>query len=162
VRLFLVGAASERGLALTRSLVADNHAVRAVTRTEEHRAVLEEAGAEVWIGTPDRIGSLRYGLENVTILGWCLGNAAGPPELVEPLHGSRLHMMLEKTIDTTVRGVLYEQAGSVDPQILATGAGIVRTMQEQNEIPYEILDADPGDAQAWAAAARASIDDLLR
>ena len=64
MRLFLVGAASARGLALTRSLVADDHAVRAVTRTEEHRAVLEEAGAEVWIGTPDRIGSLRYGLEN--------------------------------------------------------------------------------------------------
>ena len=162
MRLYLVGAASQRGLALTRSLVADNHAVRAVTRTEEHRAILEEAGAEVWIGTPDRIGSLRYGLENVTILGWCLGNAAGPPELVEPLHGSRLHMMLEKTIDTTVRGVLYEQAGSVDPATLATGAGIVRTMQEQNEIPYAILDTDPADAQAWAAAARASIDDLLR
>ena len=162
MRLFLVGAASQRGLALTRSLVADDHAVRAVTRTEEHRAVLEEAGAEVWIGTPDRIGSLRYGLENVTILGWCLGNAAGPPELVEPLHSSRLHMMLEKTIDTTVRGVLYEQAGSVDPAILATGAQIVRTMQEQNEIPYAILNADPGDAAAWAAAARAAIDDLLR
>jgi hypothetical protein len=157
----LVGAASARGLALTRSLVAEDHAVRAVTRTEAHRSVLEDAGAEVWIGTPDRIGSLRYGLENVTILAWCLGNAEGPREAVEPLHGSRLHMMLEKTIDTTVRGVLYERAGSVDPDMLQTGAGVVQLMHEQNEIPIAMLDADPGDAGAWAAAARAAIDDLL-
>jgi len=161
MRLLLVGAASHRGLALTRSLVAEGHAVRAVTRTEDHRALLEEAGAEVWIGTPDRIGSIRYALENVTILAWCLGTATGPAEAVAPLHGSRLHMMLEKTIDTTVRGVLYEDAGSVDPAILAEGAGIVRTMHEQNEIPFALLQADPADVDAWVAGARGAIDALL-
>ena len=161
MRLMLVGAASARGLALTRSLRAEDHAVRAVTRSEDHRAVLEAAGAEVWIGTPDRIGSLRNGLENVTILAWCLGNAAGPADEVAPLHGSRWHMMLEKTIDTTVRGVLYESVGRVDPEVLAGGAAITRTMHEQNEIPYRLLAADPADADAWAAAAREQIDALL-
>jgi hypothetical protein len=161
MRLMLVGAASARGLALTRSMRADQHAVRAVTRSEEHRAVLEDAGAEVWIGTPDRIGSLRNGLENVTILAWCLGGATGPADVVAPLHGSRWHMMLEKTIDTTVRGVLYESVGTVDATLLAEGAAITHTMHEQNEIPYRLLDSDPGDPEAWAAAARAQIDALL-
>ncbi len=161
MRLLLVGAASERGLALTRSLVSDDHAVRAVTRSEAHRAVLEEAGAEVWIGTPDVIGSLRYGLENVTILAWCLGRAVGETESLRVLHGSRLHMMLEKTIDTTVRGVLYESVGTVDPEILAAGAAIVDTMHVQNEIPYALLETPADDPMAWAVAARASIDTLL-
>jgi uncharacterized protein YbjT (DUF2867 family) len=161
MRLLLVGAASARGLELTRSLTADDHAVRAVTRTEEHRAVLEEAGAEVWIGDPDVVGTLRYALENVTILAWCLGSATGTDEELVPLHGSRLHMMLEKTIDTTVRGVLYESVGTVDSNILGDGAAIVQKMYAENEIPYRLLDAPADPVDLWAAAARRSIDLLL-
>jgi hypothetical protein len=160
VRVLLVGGGC-RGLALTRDLVADGHAVRAVTRTEAGRAAVEAAGAECWIGTPDVVGTLRYALENVTVLVWALGTAAGAPEAVAPLHGSRLRMMLEKTTDTTVRGVVYETAGSVDPEALATGAAEVRRANELNEIPYALLDADPSDSAAWATAARAAVDGLL-
>ena len=89
-----------RGLALARTLVAEGNAVRAVTRSPARRAEIEAAGCECWIGDPDRIGSLRYALDNVTVLLWLLGTATGPN--VEALHGSRLRMMLEKTTDTTV------------------------------------------------------------
>ena len=68
------------------------------------RPAIEAAGAECVIGDPDRVGTLRYALDNVTILMWLLGDDAR-----EPLHGSRWKMMLERTIDTTVRGVLYER-----------------------------------------------------
>ena len=65
------------------------------------RAAIEAAGCECWIGDPDRIGTLRYALENVTILMWLLGTATGADaERVAALHGSRLQMMLEKTTDT--------------------------------------------------------------
>jgi hypothetical protein len=160
VRVLLVGGGC-RGLALTRDLVADGHAVRAVTRTEAGRAAIEAAGGECWIGTPDVVGTLRYALENVTILVWALGTAAGAAEDVAPLHGSRLRMMLEKTIDTTVRGVVYEAAGTVDGAALATGTAEVRRANELNEIPYALLDADPADGAAWARDARAAIDGLL-
>jgi hypothetical protein len=99
-----------RGLTLARDLVAEGHAVRAVTRRPEARGALEAAGCECWIGTPDVIGTLRYALDNVTLLLWLLGTATGPAEKVAALHGSRLRMMLEKTADTTVRGVVYEAA----------------------------------------------------
>jgi hypothetical protein len=118
-----------------------------VTRSEERRAEIEAAGGECWIGDPDRIGTLRYAVANVTILLWALGTVAAPD-----LHGSRLEMMLEKTIDTMVRGVLYE--GSA-------GAEIVERMCRLNEMPYALLDADPADSAAWAAAVRAEIDELL-
>ena len=150
-----------RGLALAGDLVAEGHAVRAVTRREAGRAAIEAAGCECWIGDPDVVGTLRYALDNVTVLLWLLGTASGPPERVAALHGPRLRMMLEKTTDTTVRGVVYEAAGTVDGAVLAGGVEEVRRARRLNEIPYALLEADPADAAAWRAAARAAIDGLL-
>lgn len=160
MRVLLIGGGC-RGLALTEALVADGHAVRAVTRSPSRRAAIEAAGAECWIGDPDVVGTLRYALENVTILLWALGTARGPAGAVEALHGTRLEMMLSKSIDTTVRGVVYEAAGTVAADVLAAGAGEVRRACELNEIPFAILTADPADVRAWASAARAAIDRLL-
>jgi nucleoside-diphosphate-sugar epimerase len=109
-RVLLIGGGCA-GLALIGELGAEGHAVRAVTRRPERRAELEEAGAQCWLGDPDRIGTLRYALDNVTILCWLLGAATGDPGAVRALHGSRLEMMLLRTVDTTVRGVVYEAAG---------------------------------------------------
>jgi hypothetical protein len=148
-----------RGLRLARELVADGHAVRTVTRSEERRAEIEAAGCECWIGDPDRIGTLRYALDNVTVLLWLLGTATGPN--VADLHGSRLRMMLDKVTDTTVRGVLYEAAGTVDAEALRAGVAEVARARELNEIPGALLEVDPRDQEAWVEAARAAIDRLL-
>jgi hypothetical protein len=150
-----------RGLELARGLVADGHAVRAVTRTEARRGELEAARCECWIGDPDRVGTLRYALDNVTLVLWLLGTASGPPEAVAALHGPRLRMMLEKTTDTTVRGVVYEAGGTVPADVLAGGAAEAEHARRTNEIPYALLGADPADRAAWVAAARAAIDGLL-
>jgi hypothetical protein len=158
VRVLLVGGGC-RGLELTRSLVAEGHAVRVVTRTEERRAEIEAAGGECWLGDPDVIGTLRYAVANVTILFWALGTATGPN--VADLHGSRLTMMLERTVDTMVRGVIYEAAGTVPQEDRARGAAEIRRMCELNELPHVLLDADPADPVAWTAAARAAIESLL-
>ena len=148
-----------RGLRLARDLVADGHAVRAVTRSEERRAEIEAAGCECWIGDPDRIGTLRYALDNVTVLLWLLGTATGPN--VADLHGSRLRMMLEKVTDTTVRGVVYEAAGTVDAAALRSGAAELARAHALNEIPGALLEADPSAPQDWVAAARDAIERLL-
>jgi len=160
MRVLLIGGGC-RGRGLTENLVADGHAVRAVTRGEGGRARIEQAGAECWIGDPDIVGTLRYALENVTILVWALGTAVGTAPEVAALHGPRLHMMLSKTIDTTVRGVVYEAAGTVDPLTLEAGADELRQTCERNEIPFAIVAAGPGQREAWIAAARRAIDGLL-
>ena len=150
-----------RGLDLARELIAEGHAVRAVTRREEARPAIEAAGAECFIADPDVVGTLRYALDNVTLLLWLLGTASGPADAVAALHGSRLRMMLEKTTDTTVRGVVYEATGTVDPAALAAGVEEMRRARRTNEIPYALLEADRADREAWRRAAREAIDALL-
>jgi hypothetical protein len=157
-RLLVVGGGC-RALDLARDLGAEGHAIRAVTRTEAHRAAIEAAGAECVIADPDRIGSLRYALDNVTLVLWLLGTAAGPN--VADLHGSRLAMMLERTIDTTARGIVYEAAGTVAPEVLAAGRALVEGVAGYNAIPLRVLEADPADRPAWGAAARAAVESLL-
>ena len=147
MRALLVGGGTA-GLALTRRLTADGHAVRFVTRHEHFRDDIEAAGGECYIGDPDRIGSLRYGLDNVTVLLWLMGRAPDGD-----LHGSRLTMMMERTIDTTVRGVVYEGTPG--------GAAEVARMAEYNEIPHAILDAPRDDEDSWVEAVLAAVDGVL-
>ena len=141
-----------RGLTLTRELVAEGHAVRFVTRTEDRRDAIEAAGAECWIGDPDRIGTLRYALDNVTVLLWMLG-----PVDAQPLQGSRLEMMLERTIDTTVRGVVHEATGAHGE----AGAALLRRMAEFNEIPHAVVDVPRDGEAAWVEAVRGAIAAVL-
>jgi hypothetical protein len=159
-RFLLVGGGC-RALVLARDLVAEGHAVRATTREETRRAEIEAAGAECRIATPDRIGTLRYALEGVTVLAWLLGTVRGTPEQLEALHGSRLQFMLSQTIDTTVRGVVYEAAGTVPAELLAAGAERVLAHCAYNAIPAGVLTHDTADPAAWARATRASLDELL-
>lgn len=150
-----------RGRALAGSLIAQRHAARITTRSEAGRAAIEAVGAECWIGTPDRVASLRYALENVTIACWLLGTATGSAEQLAALHGPRLAFFCSQAIDTTVRGLVYEAGGCVDSRLLLAGADLLATKAAFNEIPLRILDADPADAGAWQAQAMAAVAGLL-
>ena len=159
-RVLIVGCGC-RGQALARELCSEGHAVRGTTRTEARRADIEAAGAECHVGDPDRIGTLTYALDGATILCWLLGSATGPAEQLAALHGTRLQMLLERTVDTTVRGVVYESAGTAPPELLAGGEEAVRRAHETSEIPYAIVREEPVDFPAWLRAARAAVDELL-
>jgi hypothetical protein len=137
--------------------------VRVSTRSEDGRAAIEAAGAECWIGTPDRLATLRAALDGVAILCWLLGSAAGSEQELRELHTSRLRFFLTQAIDTTVRGFLYEARGTASAAgLLADGEEIARALTERNAIPAAYLTSDPLDAAAWLAAGRGAIDSLLR
>jgi len=142
--------------------VGEGHAVRVTTRAESGRAAIEATGAECWIGTPARLGTLRAALESVTIVCWLLGTAAGSEDEVRALHASCLELFLGQAIDTTVRGFVYEAAGgAVAADVLAEGEQIVHRVAGRNEIPVGFLRADPGGTDAWLADAHAEIGALL-
>jgi len=137
-----------RGRALAAELVAAGHAVRGTTRGEGVEAI-RAAGAEPYVGDPDRIGTLMDALSGVTIVCWLMGTIPVPE-----LHEGRLRMLWEKLVDTPVRGVLYEGA-------LPQGEQVARSASETWQIPLEVLAADPLDHDAWLASARGAIDRLL-
>jgi hypothetical protein len=143
-------------------MVGEGHAVRVTTHTEEGRAAIEATGAECWIGTPDRLATLRGALDSVTILCWLLGSATGSAEELTALHSTRLEFFLTQAIDTTVRGFLYEARGTSTPaDELAAGEQIVRRLTERNSIPVSFLRGDPEDQGAWVAEAAAAVSGLL-
>jgi hypothetical protein len=137
-----------RGRALAASLVEAGHAVRGTTRGDGVEAI-RAAGAEPYVGDPDRIGTLMEALTGVTIVCWLMGTIPVPE-----LHEGRLRMLWEKLVDTPVRGVVYEGA-------LPQGEQVARTAAQTWQIPLEVLDADPLDHDAWQAVAHGAVDRLL-
>jgi uncharacterized protein YbjT (DUF2867 family) len=119
-----------RGRALAAELRAAGHAVRGTTRDPAHAPLIDAAGAEPYIGDPDRIGTLMDALHGVTVLCWLMGSLAVPD-----LHAGRLRMMFEKLVDTPVRAVLYEST----PE----GEALARACAETWQIPLAVL--APGD-----------------
>ena len=137
-----------RGRALASALVADGHAVRGTTRGGGEEAI-RAAGAEPYVGDPDRIGTLMDALSGVTIVCWLMGTIPVPE-----LHEGRLRMLWEKLVDTPVRGVVYEGA-------LPQGEQVARAAASTWQIPLQVLRADPADHDAWLSAARGAVDALL-
>ncbi len=156
-RVLIVGCGC-RGRALAEALRAEGHAVRGTTRGAA-LAEIEAAGAEGVVADPDRLGTIMTQLAGVTVVCWLLGSASGPS--AADLHGPRLETLLERLVDTPVRGFVYEGAGSVDPALLAAGAAAVRGASERWRLPAEVVEADPADHAAWLPAMTAAVDRLL-
>jgi uncharacterized protein YbjT (DUF2867 family) len=133
-RVLIVGCGC-RGRSLARALVADGHAVRGTTREPQRAAAIAEAGAEPYVGDPDRIATLMGALTGVTVICWLLGDVPAPE-----LHDGRLRMLFEKLVDTPVRGVVYERGSPV-------GEAIARDAAERWQMPVEVI-APGGDARA--------------
>jgi hypothetical protein len=90
-----------------------------------------------------------------------LGSASGSAEQLAALHGTRLEMLLERMLDTTVRAVVYERTGTVDAEILAGGAERVRHACERSLIPYVLLSTDPSAPGHWTAEAADAVQSAL-
>lgn len=159
-RILIVGCGG-RGQALARELVAAGHAVRGTTRDPERMGAIEAAGAEAHQGDPDRIMTLMDAFDATTIVAWLMGSATGPRDKVRELHGGRLRMMCEKIVDTPVRGLLYEAAGSVPAAWREEGELIARAARATWNIPLQVLETDPESREAWVRDAAAGVQRLL-
>lgn len=159
-RVLIVGCGC-RGQALARDLRAAGHAVRGTTRDPGKAAAIAAAGAEPYIGDPDRVATLMEALTGVTIVCWLMGTATGGAERVAALHDGRLRMLWEKLVDTPVRGVVHEVAGPLPPEVLARGRAVAEAAHATWRIPLALLDADPADHDVWRAAASDAVEHLL-
>jgi uncharacterized protein YbjT (DUF2867 family) len=159
-RILIVGCGC-RGRELAGALVADGHPVRGTSRTEEGRGVMEVAGVEGHVADPDRVGTLLPLLHGVSAVCWLLGSAEGPPEQIEALHGPRLRSLLEKLVDSPVRGLVYEAAGTVDAGMLIGGAAVAEEVGATFRMPVRVVLADPADPTSWTAAMQEAVNEVL-
>jgi NADP-dependent 3-hydroxy acid dehydrogenase YdfG len=139
-----------RGRELGERLLAAGWAVRGTSRREEGLAAIEVAGIEAAIADPDRVGTVLELVADVAVVFHLLGSASGEPEALAEIHGPRLERLMERVVDTPVRGVVYEAVGSVDAAVLAGGVEIVNTASRTWRIPVGIVDDEPNDPAIWS------------
>jgi len=151
-RALIVGCGC-RGRALGRRLLGEGWAVRGTSRDAEGLAAIEAAGVEPALADPERPGTVLELVGDVTVVLWLLGSARGDPQLLEAIHGPRLERMLERLVDTPVRGFVYEAAGSAPAPMLEAGAAAVARAGQTWRIPSSLIEADPGEPLSWVDAA---------
>jgi hypothetical protein len=148
-----------RGQALTGALVAAGHAVRGTTRSPTRLADIEASGAQGVVADPDRLGTIMRQLAGVSVVCWLMGGV--DRESAVDLHGPRLETLLERLVDTPVRGLVYEGAGTVDAQLLRSGARLVGEAGRIWRMPVAVSAVDPADRGAWLAEMHAAVAELL-
>lgn len=144
-RALIVGCGC-RGRHLGEDLLAEGWAVRGTSRREAGLAAIEAAGIEPALADPERPGTLLELVGDVAVVYWLLGSAAGTPEDLGAIHGSRLERLLEHLVETPVRRFVYEAVGSIDAEILGRGAAAVRAAGKRWRIPVEVV-GDPDGPQ---------------
>jgi uncharacterized protein YbjT (DUF2867 family) len=159
-RVLLVGCGC-RGRRLAEALRHDGHAVRGTTRDPATADEIAVAGAEPWVGDPDRVATLSGALEGVSLVCWLLGSAQGEPAAVAALHDERLRFFLGELVDTGVRGFVYEAGGSVDVGALARGVEAVRHAEAEFRLPVVVVDGDPTDSERWTQSMKTAVAALL-
>ena len=150
-RALIVGCGC-RGAALGARLAAEGWSLRGTARDAARAAEIEATGIEPAVADPDRPGTLLELVGDVTLVHWLLGSAEGKSGQVDAVHGPRLQALLERLVDTPVRGFVYEGAGSVGAEVLERGAAIVTGAANTWRIPVEIVKTDPADRGAWLEA----------
>jgi len=135
--------------------------VRGTTRDPDNRAAIQAVGAEALIADPDRVATLAGAFDHVSVACVLLGSAVATPDRLAALHGPRLEMLLARMLDTTVRAVVYEAAGSADEAVLRAGVAVVRDACDRSLLPYALLTAPPGDWGTWLAGAILAFEEVL-
>lgn len=157
-RVLVVGCGC-RGRALAAGLREDGLEVRGTSRTPQGCAAIEAEGVEAVQADPGRLGTLLAHLADVSALCWLMGSAQG--DGVEAVHGPRWQSMLERLVETPVRGAVYEGAGSVAAPLLEAGTATSRRVMHTFRLPVEVVEVGPADHPAWLAASRAAVAAVL-
>lgn len=122
-------------------------------------AELEAAGVEPAVGDPYRLATLMPHVANTSAMVWLMGSARGDD--VEALHRTRLETVLERLVDTPMRGVVYEAAGTLPAAVLREGATAVRKASVTWQMPNAIVDQNPRDHERWLEAMVAGVERVL-
>jgi uncharacterized protein YbjT (DUF2867 family) len=158
-RALIVGCGC-RGRELGAELAGRGWQVRGTSRTDEGLTEIEAAGIEAVRADPERPGTVLELCGDASVVVWLLGSADGSAEEVEAIHGPRLERLLERLVDSPVRGFAYEAVGTAPAGYLDRGRRIVEQAGERWRIPTAMVTAEPGSS-GWSGRAAATVAGLL-
>jgi uncharacterized protein YbjT (DUF2867 family) len=159
-RALIVGCGCS-GRALGSELRDEGWEVRGTSREEEGLAVIEAAGIEPVRADPERPGTILDLVGDVTIVLWLLGSAKGSSQDLAAIHGPRLEGLLERLVDTPVRGFVYEGVGTVDSKLLKGGAELARRAESTWRIPVAVTETSREQGPRWVEELETAVIELL-
>jgi uncharacterized protein YbjT (DUF2867 family) len=159
-RALIVGCGCS-GRALGAELRDEGWEVRGTSRDAEGLAAIEAAGIEPARADPEKPGTILDLVGDVAVVIWLLGSATGAKEDLEAFHGPRLEGLLERLVDTPVRGFVYEGAGTVNPGLLAAGADLCRRAEDTWRIPVAVTETPRSDGPPWVEELETAVIELL-
>lgn len=157
-RALIVGCGCS-GRALGSELLEEGWAVRGTSRDAAGLEAIEAAGIEPARADPEQPGTILELVDDVAILIWLLGSATG--ETTADIHGPRLEALLERLVETPVRGFIYEGAGTVDAKLLAGGAELVRNAEATWRIPVTVTETSREHGPAWVEELETAVVELI-
>ncbi len=142
------------GAELGSQLAGEGWAVRGTSRTPGGVQRIDDAGIQGVVCDPDRVGTVLEHVGDVAVVVWALGGATGSS--AGDVNGPRLERMLERLVDTPVRGFVLD-AHSVS----AEAQDLVATAHTTWHIPVGIVDVPRGSPGEWVGAMRKAVNGFL-
>ncbi len=136
-------------------------AVRGTSRSQEGAERISASGLEGAVADPNRVGTVLDHVGDVAVVVWALGEASGPSS--SDVNGPRLERVLERLVDTPVRGFVFEGPRE-HPEGTADGPAATDIVVHANEtwhIPVRIVGARRDHAEDWLEAMTAAVGDLI-
>jgi uncharacterized protein YbjT (DUF2867 family) len=159
-RALIVGCGCS-GRALGAELLDEGWAVRGTSRDAAGLDAIEAAGIEPSRADPEQPGTILELVDDVAVVLWLLGSATGSRDDLGTIHGPRLEALLERLVETPVRGFVYEGVGSVDPTLLAGGAELARNAERTWRIPVIVTETPREHGPRWVEELETSVVELL-
>lgn len=160
-RALIVGCGC-RGRLVGKRLLAEGWEVRGTSRTEDGLAAIREAGIEPALADPLHPHTVLELVGDVAVVLWVFASAKGPPEELSAIHGSRLERLMERLIETPVRGFVYEMKGTIDPILLEHGSEVLEAAGDTWRVGISCVFVDPRDPRDWAEIMTHATVDLLK
>ncbi|HEY0276978.1 MAG TPA: NAD(P)H-binding protein [Solirubrobacterales bacterium] len=159
-RALIVGCGCS-GRALGSELLEEGWAVRGTSRDEEGLAAIEAAGIEPARADPEKPATILELVDDVAVVVWLMGNATGEDDEVAAIHGPRLESLLERFVETPVRGFIYEGVGTAYPKLLVGGAELVRNAERTWRIPVTVTETAREHGPQWVEELEAAVAEIL-
>jgi hypothetical protein len=148
-RALIVGCGC-RGRLVGKRLLAQGWEVRGTSRSKDGLAAIAEAGIEPALADPLQPHTVLDLVGDVAIVLWLFASATGSPEELSAIHGPRLERLMERLVETPVRGFVYEMKGTVDPILLEHGSEVLEAAGDTWRVGISCVFVDPGDPHDWA------------